>query len=165
MVIRLYSLANKRDKPGTMSPATIRKAFAPVCEHRIFEVFPISCMESVSAGGMPEAFDWLLDVLKNPARALEVSAAMYPAEPIPDMRSPSALSDKLDSWLTLAENDSSPEEFLSQFENICLPAWDHYTHIRIAYTILTLHGRQKGVWIFKSNNIDSPNNSGYKAKT
>src|SRR6202034_4774567 len=109
-VIRLSSLANKRDKPGTMSPAAIRKAFAPVCENRIFEVFPISCTQSVAEGGMPEAFDWLLDVLKNPARALEVSAAMHPAVPIPDMRSPSALSDKLDSWLNLAEHDSSPEE-------------------------------------------------------
>ena len=62
----------------------------------------------------------------------------------PDPRSSDVLSDKLESWLARAENDTTPEEFIAQFEGITLPAWDHYTHIRIAYVILTTHGRQKG---------------------
>ncbi|ESK88750.1 arf-like gtpase atypical [Moniliophthora roreri MCA 2997] len=53
-------------------------------------------------------------------------------------------NEKLESWLTRLDTDSSPDEFLSQFREIKLPAWDHYTHIRIAYLLLVAHGRQKG---------------------
>jgi hypothetical protein len=34
--------------------------------------------------------------------------------------------------------------FLKQFFNLELPSWDHYTHVRLAFVILTVFGRQKG---------------------
>jgi hypothetical protein len=118
-----------------------------VCTNRIFEVFATSATDDIRVGGLPEAFDWLLDALKRriPAsNTITEPLAPFQEEKIPDVRSPTTLSEKLESWISRAENDSSPDEFISQFDNISLPAWDHYTHIRIAYTILTTHGRQKG---------------------
>ncbi|KAF9009859.1 P-loop containing nucleoside triphosphate hydrolase protein [Hymenopellis radicata] len=50
----------------------------------------------------------------------------------------------LSSWLARTETDVPALEFLEQFQNITLSSWDHYTHIRIAYVILTTFGRQTG---------------------
>ncbi|KAF7298732.1 ADP-ribosylation factor [Mycena indigotica] len=56
------------------------------------------------------------------------------------------LENTLEIWLERAEADAhTPSEtFLKQFADIKLPSWDHYTHIRLAYPILSIHGRQKG---------------------
>ncbi|TDL23003.1 hypothetical protein BD410DRAFT_839311 [Rickenella mellea] len=47
------------------------------------------------------------------------------------------------SFLSRAEEDSSPSVFLRQFHEYDLPSWDHYSHIRLTYLILVIHGRQK----------------------
>ena len=54
------------------------------------------------------------------------------------------LAKRLEEWVERAERDSTPEEFITQFHNYSLPSWDHYTHVRIAYVILTMYGRSKG---------------------
>jgi ADP-ribosylation factor family len=145
-------LANKRDKPGAMTPLQVHNKFAPTCAHRrIFMVFPTSVTEDMSVGGIPEAFSWLQYAIENLIASPDVPgrddtpSAPGPVSGPPDQHPSGGVSDKLDSWLARAKNDSTPEEFISQFENISLPSWDHYTHIRIAYVILTTHGRQKGV--------------------
>jgi hypothetical protein len=60
------------------------------------------------------------------------------------MRPPGSLNEKLELYLCRAAADSRPEEFLNQIHYTDLPAWDQYTHIRIAFIILTMYGRQKG---------------------
>lgn len=68
-----------------------------------------------------------------------------------DPRSPSSLAQKLESWVQRAQQDCDPDEFLQQLHNYKLPAWDHYTHIRIAYVLLKNYGRQKGKQYFRAN--------------
>jgi hypothetical protein len=98
--------------------------------------------QSITEGPFSDAFGWLLTAIE------EVRAGKAPSGPaaeIPDPWSVAALESKLEEWLVRAENESSSEQFLQQFETFSLPAWDHYTHIRIAYLLLTIHGRQKGL--------------------
>lgn len=127
-----------------MSIDEIRLKYAKALSGRTASVFKVSLTQSLSEGGLLQAFDWLSYALNNapPAQLDQLAAAQV----MPDLRSSNIIHQKLESWLARTETDSSPKEFLSQFEAINLPAWDHYTHIRIAYVILTTHGRQKGVY-------------------
>ncbi|TFK58659.1 hypothetical protein BDN72DRAFT_690193 [Pluteus cervinus] len=154
-------LANKQDKPGCIPVDEIRVRFAkaisamppPYRGGRLYSVFKSSLLEPIPKSGLPEAFGWLLFALNavkkgsssvpianlNPAEARSKElAAAGPGD------SPTQYQ-KLDSWLTrIYTEQSSPEEFIAQFHAINLPAWDHYTHIRIAYLLLMTYGRQRG---------------------
>ncbi|TFK44095.1 ADP-ribosylation factor family-domain-containing protein [Crucibulum laeve] len=137
-------LANKADGAEAMSVDVVRIKFAASFPGRMMSVFKTSLTSSLSESTLPEAFEWLrltLDISKSTNPTLQGAQTSLPAL---DPRSSDTLAHKLDSWLTRAETDSPPEEFISQFHSIALPSWDHYTHIRIAYLILTTHGRQKG---------------------
>jgi len=46
-------------------------------------------------------------------------------------------------WLEV--EDEPTEEFLKKFDDCTLQTWDHRAHLRIAWAILTLEGRQKGM--------------------
>ncbi|KAJ7720274.1 ADP-ribosylation factor [Mycena maculata] len=135
-------LATKQDMANPMSVDQIRTRCAKVTEGSPIFVLGTTLKDSVPEGAFPEAFGWLLTQIEN-IRAGKPSQSA-PAPVIPDPRSATALETKLNEWLLRAESDSSPDEFLRQFETISLPAWDHYTHIRIAYLLLTVYGRQKG---------------------
>jgi hypothetical protein len=99
--------------------------------------------QSITEGPFSDAFGWLLTAIEEVRVGKPPSSG--PVAEIPDPRSAAALESKLEEWLVRAENESSSEQFLHQFETFSLPAWDHYTHIRIAYLLLTIHGRQKGL--------------------
>lgn len=101
-------------------------------------------------GELPQALNWLLQALQSPP-SLKIKHRIDSDTNIDTRRKllPPTSSDsekKLDSWLARADTDSSPEEFLIQFQSYTLPSWDHYTHIRIAYVILTTYGRQEGMY-------------------
>ncbi|KAF9462304.1 ADP-ribosylation factor [Collybia nuda] len=133
-------LANKQDLPEAQSIDTVRKAFATLLRGRNACVFKSAFTQPDT--GLQDAFEWL-------SIALELaSAGKLPQppkhNPVADMRSVDTLTEKLESWLGRIEKDSNPQEFLDQFHSISLPAWDHYTHIRIAFLLLRTHGRQKG---------------------
>lgn len=52
--------------------------------------------------------------------------------------------------ITIFPSKSDPltdDEVIEKCESFELPAWDHKTHLRIAYIILTRHGRKEGVGI------------------
>lgn len=94
----------------------------------------------MATNGLLDAFEWL-------SIALEMASGGKPVytpkmDPIADLRSPDSLTEKLESWL--GRTESTPQEFIHQFNTVTLPAWDHYTHIRIAFILLTTYGRQKG---------------------
>ncbi|KDR67804.1 hypothetical protein GALMADRAFT_216186 [Galerina marginata CBS 339.88] len=138
-------LANKSDKPNAMSLDYIRISFAKVTAGRLTSVFKTSMTGNTLVGtGLPEAFDWLQLALeisksgKNPSLLKAVEPRM------PNPRSQSTLAEKLESWLTRTETDSPPDELMARFNACRLPDWDHYTHIRIAYVILTKYGRKEG---------------------
>jgi len=138
------SLANKSDKPDALALDEIRVSFSKVISGRLVSVFRTALTEKgLETTGLPEAFGWLnlaLEIAKSGQsiipKDLELAA--------PNPRAQSTLSEKLESWLSRIENDLEPEEFLTKFRSFTLPSWDHYTHIRIAYVMLTKYGRKEG---------------------
>lgn len=50
---------------------------------------------------------------------------------------------QLEEWLE--RTDCSDDLFLSQLADYTLDNWDHYTHLRIAFILLTRHGRREGM--------------------
>ncbi|KAJ6471873.1 ADP-ribosylation factor [Mycena sanguinolenta] len=136
----LLIIAAKQDLPGTMSIEEIRSQFAKATGKSPYYIIGVSSRTQGTAEA--EAFGWLLEAIET-ARAGQPPASA-PAAVMPNPHSAAALESKLEAWLVRSENDSTAEEFLQQFETLTLPAWDHYTHIRIAYLLLVIHGRQKG---------------------
>ena len=144
MLTKNGSLANKSDKPDAMTLDEIRKSFSKVTAGRLVSVFRTSLTDKgLETTGLPEAFDWL-------NLALEIANSGQTAIPpnlesaAPNPRAQSTLSEKLESWLMRIETDFEPEDFLTKFRSFTLPSWDHYTHIRIAYVMLTKYGRKEG---------------------
>lgn len=102
---------------------------------------------------MLEAFAWLGDAIAsstagadtaNSAKSTLPEAEKSVDKKLADMRSPFALSAKLEEWLSRAEKDCTAEDLLQQFYALDLPSWDHYTHLRLAYILLLKHGRREG---------------------
>ncbi|KAF9003111.1 Arf-domain-containing protein [Hymenopellis radicata] len=125
-------LATKQDVPNTIPLDTIRAKFAPHLKERNAFVFGVSITRQADAN-LEDAFTWLI-------HAMSPSAETIPSAPADPLSNTHTLS----SWLARTETDVPALEFLEQFQNVTLFSWDHYTHIRIAYVILTTFGRQKG---------------------
>jgi hypothetical protein len=124
----------------------IRITFSKATSGRLVSIFRTALTDKgLETTGLPEAFDWLnlaLEIAKSSQTTVALSKSLEPATPYP--REQSTLSEKLKSWLTRIETDLDPEEFHTKFRSFTLPSWDHYTHIRIAYVILTKYGRKEG---------------------
>ncbi|KAF8666696.1 GTP binding [Rhizoctonia solani] len=131
-------LANKQDLQGAMGLDEIRIKLVPIISARpACAVFPISVVSANFLSAITPAMDWVYDVTTEDSPKVQVQKSVH-------IRSEDKLSEKLNSWVERASEDIAPDEFLASFEAINLPSWDHYTHIRIAYTILNTYGRQKG---------------------
>ncbi|PPR07551.1 hypothetical protein CVT24_008747 [Panaeolus cyanescens] len=142
-------LANKSDLPGALTLDKIRIAFSKVISGRLASIYKTSLINTPT--GLSDALEWLsfaFDVSKQPTPTpptIKLSNASTNSMPNP--RSPTDLAQKLESWLARSENETdglSDDEFLARFRSFNLPDWDHYTHIRLAYLILTNYGRQEG---------------------
>ncbi|KAJ7231282.1 ADP-ribosylation factor family-domain-containing protein [Mycena haematopus] len=134
-------LATKQDLPNVMSIDEIRLKIASATAGISAFSLGVTLTQSLTDGPLPDAFGWLLMALESAQKAN--SLPTKPSRAVP-FRAPNVLEERLPSWLARAESDSPATEFLHQFDTINLPAWDHYTHIRIAYLLLTEYGRQKG---------------------
>jgi hypothetical protein len=55
----------------------------------------------------------------------------------------SAQEQMLHEWLERV--DLPDDVFLQQFDTYTLDKWDHYTHLRVAWLLLSRHGRQRGM--------------------
>ncbi|KAJ7769218.1 hypothetical protein DFH07DRAFT_769114 [Mycena maculata] len=134
-------LATKQDLPNAMTTHEIQNSFAPVVLGLRLFVVGTTLNQSLTEGALPGAFRWLLQSVQNAG-----AGRPPPPSPSDDPRSTIVLETKtkLDSWLERAEADSSAAEFLHQFQTVSLPAWDHYTHIRIIYSMLAAFGRHQG---------------------
>ncbi|KAF9263755.1 hypothetical protein L218DRAFT_979883 [Marasmius fiardii PR-910] len=149
--VPILILATKQDKvKNTRVLDDIRIKFSKLLTGRTgpWFIMGVSLLEDFSSptSGVVPAFDWLKAALETPGsdkrkqqQQLQVVSTTSPTPTPTD-----ELSEKLDSWLTRLSTDSSADEFLSQFHALNLPSWDHYTHLRIAYHVLTKYGRQKG---------------------
>ncbi|KAG6840114.1 hypothetical protein C0991_008904 [Blastosporella zonata] len=135
-------LANKQDLPNPVPLHEIREAFGKVLSGRSSCIFGTTLTTgSMDKSGLPEAFEWLRYALDNASAGRKTPGVQAT---LPDPREASLLKGKIESWVARAETENSPNQFISQFHSLSLPAWDHYTHIRIAFLLLTTYGRQKG---------------------
>ncbi|KAH9484776.1 ADP-ribosylation factor 4 [Psilocybe cubensis] len=138
-------LANKADKPNGMTLDYVRVAFSKVTSGYTVSMFKtVMNNDNFAMTGLSEALDWLrLAIEKQFGEETNIPTTSDGQLPDPGPLS-MTLATKVDSWLKRAEADSPPDVFLEQFNTFALPEWDHYTHIRIAYVILTKHGRKEG---------------------
>ncbi|RXW24340.1 hypothetical protein EST38_g1507 [Candolleomyces aberdarensis] len=150
----LAVLVNNAGQEGGLSVDEVRSAFREITQKFTgSEFFEVEIKPDVAVN-VENALQWLVGTLKsfevNRDKGTEDTTSVPPTEKTaeiakPDPRDPIMLAKRLDEWVERAEKDSTPEEFLAQFDNYSLPSWDHYTHVRIAYIILTKYGRLKGL--------------------
>ncbi|KAJ6494002.1 hypothetical protein C8R47DRAFT_395228 [Mycena vitilis] len=134
--IPILILATKQNVPNAMSPSEVESMFPSGPSVFIVGTTPD---QSLTDGALPPAFRWLLESAGNSR------AGKHPApSPADDLRSSTALEIKVDSWLERAEKGPSAARFLYQFETLKLHEWDHYTLVRVVYSMLSGYGRQKG---------------------
>ncbi|KAG5219373.1 ADP-ribosylation factor [Salix suchowensis] len=97
-----------------------------------FNVFRCSCLQDLPKSGIPEAFYWLRLVLQlSPTSSNVTEEPSVPTSGHIDLQN-GGLAEKLDAWVTRASSDVPADEYLSLFEAVNLPSWDHYAHVRIA---------------------------------
>lgn len=160
----LPSLLTKTDLPNNQPLPTIRAQLDPILTarpHAFFETTPIAPLAS---SGLAEAFAWLADALAetpNTAHPTLPKAEKSTADNLVALRSPTALSTTLESWLARAEKDIPAESLLTRFEALDLDTWDHYTHLRLCYILLLKHGRREGPSI---RSLISPLTSPYRPR-
>ncbi|KAJ7708248.1 ADP-ribosylation factor family-domain-containing protein [Mycena rosella] len=140
--IPVLIVATKQDLPNSMFIDEIRVKFAQATKGSSFFLTGTTLKQNLNEGAFPDALGWLLAAIEGARAGKPLSSP--PAVVAADQGSAAALERTLEAWLVRAEKDAPPDEFLRQFAAIDLPAWDHYTHIRIAYLMLMIHGRQKG---------------------
>ena len=101
----------------------------------------VQACSCVHGTGLQEGMQWLVDTLalpdagRHPASAEDAAAA---AAVPPQL---SAQEQLLQQWLQ--RQDSPDDDFLQRFNSYTLDTWDHYTHLRVAWLLLTRHGRQQ----------------------
>lgn len=147
-------LANKQDLPNALKPSEVAPYFRFVSKGRLSHVVPTSSFAPPPESGLSEAFDWIksaVDIVYSESHQKD-SVPFPTSSTSPAPGSTSDLHSKFESYLSRAASDSPKGEFLNQFETYNLPSWDHYTHIRVAYIILTEHGRQRGRIVVLLNN-------------
>ncbi|KDQ64737.1 hypothetical protein JAAARDRAFT_236805 [Jaapia argillacea MUCL 33604] len=150
--IPVILLAHKSDLPNTIPVDELRRMFWPHCKNHPFAIFPTTCRRPYKDSGVPVVLAWLYSQIQasellgkhSEGQSSTKSEEQEVKEMTTYSGSTNKLARRLEDFLTRAESDSTPETFLQQFRELNLPAWDHYTHIRLAYVILTTYGRQKG---------------------
>ncbi|KAK0225362.1 ADP-ribosylation factor [Armillaria fumosa] len=133
-------LGTKQDLPGAMSVDEIRVKFTRAISGRNALVFGAALVQPDAFAVLSVAFEWFFTAIESPSTtSTSKQPPVTPANP-----DSLELDKKLSAWLARTETGTPPEEFVTQFFSANLPTWDHYTHIRIVYVILTTYGRQKG---------------------
>ena len=95
--------------------------------------------------GLEEGMQWLAATLAlpNAGRHPTGSDAIAAAAGDPPSQEMGAQEQLLHEWLE--RHDAPDDVFLQQFNTYTLDKWDHYTHLRIAWLLLTRHGRKQGM--------------------
>eukprot|EP00286_Rhodomonas_abbreviata_P025296 CAMPEP_0181294310 /NCGR_PEP_ID=MMETSP1101-20121128/3528_1 /TAXON_ID=46948 /ORGANISM="Rhodomonas abbreviata, Strain Caron Lab Isolate" /LENGTH=520 /DNA_ID=CAMNT_0023398951 /DNA_START=105 /DNA_END=1667 /DNA_ORIENTATION=+ len=145
--------ANKQDLPNAMRAEEVKAAVADAmaeanCAARKWECFGSS---SVSGDGLEEGLDWLISALgekpstdrRDPPPDGDGGGGAAGRKGIQDMTEEEKLEATLLEWLE--REDEGDDEFLQKLHDYTLDSWDHYTHLRIAWLLLTRHGRREGM--------------------
>ncbi|KAJ7062176.1 hypothetical protein C8F01DRAFT_1251995 [Mycena amicta] len=141
-------IATKEDLPNAMPIAQLEESFARVTKGYTVRIVKTTYTTPFQRGkALYDAFEWLVSEIQRVEGSAETKAT--PAPPLstlPNPCSPDNLEKTLNAWVERADADTDlPYEiFMQQFTDVALPSWDHYTHVRLAYLVLFIHGRQKG---------------------
>ncbi|KAF7303599.1 Peroxidase [Mycena indigotica] len=149
--IPVLIIATKKELPNAMPLPELEQIFAQAVAGRATRLASTTTTEPFRKGeALYEAFEWLIGEIRS-VQAGRSPTDLEPGHPpaletLPDPRAPEHLDKLLNSWVERADAgaDESSKQFLQQFADVNLPAWDHYMHIQIAYVVLSVHGRQKG---------------------
>ncbi|KAG6890443.1 hypothetical protein C0992_001636 [Termitomyces sp. T32_za158] len=137
-------LANKQDCAQVLPFHRIQDRFGAILSGRPSCIFATSLTSKMDKSGLPEAFEWLRFALDNASAGRITTAAKSSPRPLPNPREANLLKEKIESWISRSETDDDPQTTIEQFHCLSLPSWDHYTHIRVTFLLLTTYGRQKG---------------------
>ena len=96
--------------------------------------------------GLYEGLEWLSGVIKNrPCLPPPPDITTHPPAVLSDNKILTAekkegkrMEDQLLEWIERQDQDD--DIFLQELEDATLGSWDHYTHLRIAWLLLTRHG-------------------------
>ena len=106
---------------------------------RIFNILPLSAKERPNE--LWDAMDW---IEANVAPAEKCEIPNPPNEPNKMMRTEEDIEQSLlEEWLS--REDDEDEVFLQKLNDYSLTSWDHRTHLRAAWLLLEMHGREKGM--------------------
>jgi small GTP-binding protein len=150
---------NKQDLPGAISVEEFKERFqfdrlfqpdGPIPPHQ-YRIQPCC---ATTGDGLYEGLDWLTNAFKeekaNPpvskledlslAKKEDKTSTHPPPPPEPELSPQEKL---LMEWL---EREDEPDDvFLQKLADFTLDTWDHRTHLRIAWLLLSRYGRQEGM--------------------
>jgi hypothetical protein len=143
----LLIFANHQDKPQARSAEEVSALMGVPELRRLFPIKSIGVFPScgLTGDGLYEGIDWLLHALE----ARRVGAEEFAEQPkeVMTQNSRSDEENRLESmfqeWLT--RHDEPDDDFLRSLDDYSLSSWDHRTHLRIAWVLLTKHGRREGL--------------------
>lgn len=85
--------------------------------------------------------DWLSNTLKSGKK----TSGKVEEKNTSSSNSNTSSTENSDSIWWLEVVDEPDDEFLKKFDTFTLEKWDHRTHLRIAWVLLTRHGRRQGM--------------------
>eukprot|EP00606_Chrysophyceae_sp_TOSAG23-5_P000679 GSChrysophyteH2.ASY1.ANO1.628.1 assembled CDS len=104
---------------------------------RIFNILPLSGKERPNE--LWDAMDW---IEANVAPAEKCKVPNPPKEP-KTQTDEDRVQSLLEEWLS--REDDEDEVFLQKLNDYSLTSWDHRTHLRVAWLLLEMRGREKGM--------------------
>eukprot|EP01034_Spumella_vulgaris_P021915 gene21915-27992_t len=139
---------NKQDLPNACKPELMRthlKIDEIAANGKIIHCQPCS---AVTGEGLYEGFEWLQNTLLHirdtaPPPPVLPTSTNPPKIMTADEQEKSRLDNLLIEWLERV--DEEDEVFLSKVKACSLDSWDHRTHLRIAWLILSKHDRKEGL--------------------
>jgi ADP-ribosylation factor 1/2 len=152
---------NKQDLPNAMTKEQLIETLnlaewmSEDSEHYLPMYVQPCC--ATSGDGLYEGLEWAVNELKNPSRRRGRKAVATAAVSTIEegdkgsgegkgvVNTPPKSKQELlmEEWLS--REDEPDDEFLEKLRNYTLDSWDHRTHLRIAWILLTRHGRKEAM--------------------
>eukprot|EP01097_Dermamoeba_algensis_P009806 TRINITY_DN7047_c0_g1_i1.p1 TRINITY_DN7047_c0_g1~~TRINITY_DN7047_c0_g1_i1.p1 ORF type:complete len:378 (-),score=52.38 TRINITY_DN7047_c0_g1_i1:756-1889(-) len=154
-------LANKQDLPHPKDPLEVAQALDLFSRKNLWGVFGTSATQQ---SDLVKAFEWLESAMEKkelpPAEVTPQSLSSLGFQIVPkkSVTSESQLPQEVElakakqrdqdiNSITaeyLKREDENTDEFLEKLYNYQLESWDHYTHLRIAWELITRYGIKDG---------------------
>ena len=140
--VPLLVFANKQDLPNAMSVEEVTEKLSLQKVRNC--PWYVQASAAPMGDGLYEGLDWIVSVLDKRGAVIDKPAACKPEGKAAEQGDRKKDIDFiLESWLEI--EDGSDEVFIAALEDYTLDAWDHRTHLRLAWIYLTRHGRREGM--------------------